>query len=65
MMAAVKGDQLDPQVETAYRAAIDRHWPKTPVIERIDRLAFYERAKTTFAVLMTQVRQQIWQYHPE
>jgi L-fucose mutarotase len=53
MMAAVSGDQLDPTVETSYRKAIDKHWPKTPPIQRIDRFDFYERAKQSFAVLMT------------
>jgi len=53
MMAAVEGDQLDPQVEISYRAAIDKHWPNTPTIERIDRFAFYDRAKAAFAVVMT------------
>ena len=53
MMAAVTGDVLDPSVETAYRAAIDRHWPATPAIERIERFAFYERAAKAFAVVMT------------
>jgi L-fucose mutarotase len=53
MMAAVVGDQLDPAVETSYRKAIDRHWPDTSPIQRIDRFAFYERAKQAYAVLMT------------
>ena len=53
MMASVKGDQLDPVVETSYRKAIDRHWPDTPSIQRIDRYAFYERAKHAYTVLMT------------
>lgn len=53
MMAPVTGDQLDPTVETSYRQAIDRHWPDTPPIQRIDRFEFYERATKAFAVLMT------------
>jgi L-fucose mutarotase len=53
MMAAVPGDTLDPEVERSYRAVIDRRWPGTPPIERIERFAFYERAKTAFAVVMT------------
>ena len=53
MMSAVPGDQLDPVVEVSYRQAIDRYWPKTPPIQRIDRFEFYERAKEAFAVLMT------------
>jgi L-fucose mutarotase len=53
MMAPVPGDALDASVESSYRAAIDRHWPKTPAIARIERFAFYERAKKAFAVVMT------------
>jgi L-fucose mutarotase len=53
MMAAVPGDQLDPQVERAYRVAIDRHAPQTPPIARLERFAFYERARNAFAVVMT------------
>lgn len=53
MMAAVAGDQLDPEVEISYRKAIDQHWPKTPPIQRIDRFEFYDRAQRAFAVLMT------------
>ena len=53
MMAAVPGDSLDPAVEKAYRAVIDRRWPGTAPTERMERFAFYERAKKAFAVLMT------------
>jgi L-fucose mutarotase len=53
MMAAVSGDQLDPAVETSYRKSIDKHWPKTPAVQHIDRFAFYERAKGAFAIVMT------------
>jgi L-fucose mutarotase len=53
MMAAVSGDKLDPLVEKAYRVPVDRHAPKTPAIARIDRFAFYDRAKDAFAVVMT------------
>lgn len=53
MMAPVPGDALDPRVEAAFRAAIDRHWPATPPIARIERFAFYEQARRAFAVVMT------------
>ena len=53
MMAAVQGDQLDPQVEISYRAAVDRHWPATPAIQRLERFAYYERTRQAFAVVMT------------
>jgi len=53
MMSAVSGDQLDLAVETSYRQAIDKHWPNTPPIQRIDRFDFYDRAKQAYAILMT------------
>ena len=53
MMAPVPGDELDPAVEAAYRQAIDRHWPKTPQIARVERFAFYEQTREAFAVVMT------------
>jgi len=53
MMSAVTGDQLDPALEVSYRQAVDKHWPDTPPIQRIDRLEFYDRTKQAFAVLMT------------
>ncbi len=53
MMDAVPPDRLDPDVETAYRRAIDRHAPRPHRIARIERFAFYERARRAFAVVMT------------
>ena len=53
MMAVVPGDGFDPQVELGYRVAVDRHWPQTPPILRVERFAFYERAKSAFAVVVT------------
>ena len=53
MMAAVGGDTLDPAVEESYLVPIKRHAPDAPEITRIDRFAFYDRAKGAFAVLMT------------
>ena len=53
MMGAVVGDTLDPAVEEAYRAVIDRHAPDAPAISRLERFAFYDRAREAFAVVMT------------
>lgn len=53
MMAPVSGDQLDMSVEESYRKVIDRLWPGTPATDRIERFAFYERAKDAFAVVVT------------
>ena len=53
MMQVVPGDALDPQVEIDYLQAIRRHAPHAPAPERIDRFAFYDRAREVYAVLMT------------
>ncbi len=53
MMQPVPGDALDPEVEASYRAVIEARWPGTPAFERVERFAFYERAKKAFAVVMT------------
>jgi L-fucose mutarotase len=53
MMAAVPGDQLDPAVEASYMNVVRRHVPLAQAPERVERFAFYERAKQAFAVVMT------------
>jgi L-fucose mutarotase len=53
MMQPAAGDALDPEVEASYRSAVDRHWPDAPAVARMERFAFYERAKKAFAVVMT------------
>jgi L-fucose mutarotase len=53
MMAAVEGDTLDPAVEESYLKPVRKHAPGTPAIERIERFAFYDRARDAFAVVMT------------
>ena len=52
MMAAVSGDQLDPNVAQRYRQALFGDAPGLPIV-RIGRFAFYDRAKAAFAVVMT------------
>jgi L-fucose mutarotase len=53
MMEAVEGDQLDPAVEEQYLEVVRRHAPGAKPPARVDRFAFYERARTAFAVVMT------------
>jgi len=53
MMAPVPGDKLDPKVEAAYLKAIRKFVPDAKTPERVERFAFYERAKKAFAVVMT------------
>lgn len=49
MMEAVPGDTLDPAVEAKYRAALGYEGE----IERVERYAFYERAKKAYAVIIS------------
>jgi L-fucose mutarotase len=53
MMDAVAGDVLDPAVEIGYSEIVQRHRPGAPPIARLDRFAFYERARATFAIVVT------------
>lgn len=53
MMAAARGDKLDPKVEAVYLEIIRRFVPKAKPPVRVNRLAFYERAQKAFAVVMT------------
>ena len=49
MMAPVPGDSLDPTVEERYRKALGYDGK----IERLERFAFYERAKAAYAVVVS------------
>jgi len=53
MMEAVPGDTLDSAVEAEYLAAIRAVRPDASTPERIDRFAFYDRARSAYAVVMT------------
>ena len=53
MMAPVEGDMPDPGVEISYLNSINKTNPGLQKIERLERYAFYERAKRAFAVIMT------------
>ena len=53
MMAVVAGDMPDPAVEASYRAVIDKYYPDTPPIAKLERFEFNERSKNAYAVVMT------------
>lgn len=53
MMDAVQGDKIDPVVEEQYLKAIHETNPRIISIERLERFAFYERAKKAYCVLIT------------
>lgn len=53
MMQAAPTDTLDPRVESDYMEVIRKHVPDAPAPQRIERFAFYERARTVHAIVMT------------
>lgn len=53
MMQPVPPDTIDKALEGLYRAAVDKVWPDTPPIARVERFAFYEQSQKAFAVVMT------------
>jgi L-fucose mutarotase len=53
MMEPANGDPLDPQVEADFRAMIDRYWPETPPITRMERQSFLTRSTKAFAIVQT------------
>jgi L-fucose mutarotase len=53
MMEVVPGDTLDPAVERDYMDAIRRHAGAASIPLRVERQAFYARAKGAFAIVMT------------
>lgn len=53
MMEPAGNDELDMGIEAAYRGVVDRFWPKTPPVQRVERFEFYEQARNAFAIVMT------------
>ncbi len=53
MMAVVDGDTEDPAVTASYQRVLDQLRPGTPPIQKLERFAFYERARCAYAVVMT------------
>ncbi|MGA3346977.1 MAG: L-fucose mutarotase [Terracidiphilus sp.] len=53
MMQVVTGDTLDSAVEADYMNVIRKYHPQIVAPQRIERHAFYERARSAYAVLMS------------
>jgi len=53
MMEPAGDDELDIGIESDYRGVIDRFWPETPPVQRVERFDFYEQTKNAFAIVMT------------
>ena len=52
MMQPDRGDELDPELQAEYLRAIQIHAPYIVAPTRMERSAFYERARACFAVLL-------------
>lgn len=53
LMEVVPGDPVVPTIWDDYKATINKYEPENCKIEMIERFAFYERAKTAYAVIAT------------
>ncbi|MGN0603056.1 MAG: L-fucose mutarotase [Oscillospiraceae bacterium] len=53
LMEVVPGDPVVPTIWDDYKAVINKYEPENCKIEMIERFAFYERAKTAYAVVAT------------
>lgn len=53
MMQVVEGDTHDGAVEVEYMRVLKKHMTHPPRPERLERSAFYQRAKGAFAIVMT------------
>lgn len=52
-MEAVPGDSLDPRIEAAYREIADRNGYAKAKLDRLERFAFYDRAKQAFLIIQS------------
>jgi L-fucose mutarotase len=53
MMQPDGGDPMNAEVEADFLKAVRRHATRTSPAARVDRQAFYERAKSAYVVVMT------------
>lgn len=53
LMEVVPGDPVVPTIWDEYKEIINKYEPENCKIEMIERFAFYERAKTAYAVVAT------------
>ncbi|TVY10020.1 L-fucose mutarotase [Paenibacillus cremeus] len=53
LMAVVLGDPIKPVIWDEYRQIILKHEPEAQELELVERFAFYERAKKTYAIVAT------------
>ena len=52
LMSVVQGDPIKPVIWDTYREIVKKHEPKAG-INYVERFAFYERAKSSYAIIAT------------
>ena len=52
-MEAVPGDKLNPAIEASYRKCCDSNGYSWAKMSRLERFAFYERAKKAFVIIQS------------
>ena len=53
LMEVVKGDNVVPVIWEKYHEIVNKYEPVTNQFENIERFAFYEEAKTAYAIIAT------------
>jgi len=53
LMEAVQGDKVETPIWDVYKDIVKKHEPVANKIQNIERFAFYEKAKTAYAVVAT------------
>jgi L-fucose mutarotase len=53
LMQVVPGDTVETPIWDVYKEIVNKHEPKNNKFENVERFAFYDRAKTAYAVVST------------
>ena len=53
LMAVVPGDNYQPDIWPVYKEIVQKHEPHFTDFERVERYAFYERARKAYAIVAT------------
>lgn len=53
LMEVVPGDTVKPVIWKTYKEIVEKHEAKANKMQHIERFAFYERAKTAYAIVAT------------
>ena len=53
LMEVVPGDDVQPTIWEEYRALLAKHGEHPPAVEKMQRIAIYERAKKAYAIVAT------------